>query len=114
MIRSFRDAPIQKKLVAIILLTSGVVLAGATIVFVVNEALSFRTDAREALESTATVIGNNSVAAVMFMDAKVADEALSGLAKNPSILAAYLLNADNEILAAYVSPKAVPGDLPFG
>ncbi len=50
----------------------------------------------------------------MFMDAKVADEALSGLAKNPSILAAYLLNADNEILAAYVSPKAVPGDLPFG
>jgi signal transduction histidine kinase/DNA-binding response OmpR family regulator/HPt (histidine-containing phosphotransfer) domain-containing protein len=114
MIRSFRDAPIQKKLVAIILLTSGLVLAGSTIVFVVNEALSFRADAREALESTATVIGNNSVAAVMFMDAKVADEALSGLAKNPSILAAYLLNADNEILAAYVSPKAVPGDLPFG
>jgi signal transduction histidine kinase/DNA-binding response OmpR family regulator/HPt (histidine-containing phosphotransfer) domain-containing protein len=114
MIRSFRDAPIQKKLVAIILLTSGLVLAGSAIVFVVNEALSFRADAREALESTATVIGNNSVAAVMFMDAKVADEALSGLAKNPSILAAYLLNADNEILAAYVSPKAVPGDLPFG
>jgi signal transduction histidine kinase/DNA-binding response OmpR family regulator/HPt (histidine-containing phosphotransfer) domain-containing protein len=114
MIRSFRDAPIQKKLVAIILLTSGLVLAGSTIVFVVNEALSFRADAREALESTATVIGNNSVAAVMFMDAKVADEALSGLAKNPSILAAYLLNADDEILAAYVSPKAVPGDLPFG
>jgi signal transduction histidine kinase/DNA-binding response OmpR family regulator/HPt (histidine-containing phosphotransfer) domain-containing protein len=114
MIRSFRDAPIQKKLAAIILLTSGLVLAGSAIVFVVNEALSFRADAREALESTATVIGNNSVAAVMFMDAKVADEALSGLAKNPSILAAYLLNADNEILAAYVSPKAVPGDLPFG
>jgi len=114
MILSFRDAPIQRKLVAVILLTSGLVLAGSTIVFVVNEALTFRTDARKALESTATVIGNNSVAAIMFMDAKVADESLSGLAKNPSILTAYLLNGDNEILAAYVSPNAVPGDLPFG
>ncbi|MGZ8474572.1 MAG: ATP-binding protein, partial [Candidatus Deferrimicrobiaceae bacterium] len=114
MILSFRDAPIRKKLVAVILLTSGLVLAGSTIVFVVNEALSFRTDARKALESTATVVGNNSAAAIMAMDAKVADESLSEFARNPSILAAYLLNGDNEILAAYVSPKAVPGDLPFG
>ena len=113
MIRSFRDAPIRKKLVAVILLTSGLVLAGSMIVFVGNEALSFRTDARKALESTAAVIGNNSVAAIMFMDAKVADESLSGLARNPSILAAYLLNADDEILAAYISPNAVPGDLPL-
>ena len=114
MIRSFRDAPIQRKLAAVILLTSGFVLGGSTIVFAVNEALSFRTDARKALESTATVIGNNSVAAIMFMDPKVADESISGLAKNPSILSAYLLNSENEILAAYVSPNAVPRDLPFG
>jgi signal transduction histidine kinase/CheY-like chemotaxis protein len=114
MIRSFRDVPIQRKLAAVILLTSGLVLSGSAIVFVVNEALSFRTDARKELESSAAVIGNNSVAAIMFMDAKVADESLSGLAKNPSILSAYLLNGDNEILAAYVSPKAAPEDLPFG
>ena len=114
MIKSFRNAPIQRKLMAVILLTSGLVLGGSTIVFVVNEAFSFRTDARKTLESTAAVIGNNSVAAILFMDAKVADESLSGLAKNPSILAAYLLNDGNEILAAYVSPNAVPGDLPFG
>ena len=113
MIRPFRDAPIRKKLVAVILLTSGLVLAGSTIVFMINEALSFRSDARKALESTATVIGNNSVAAVMFMDAKVADESLSGLRSNESILAAYLLTGDDEILATYVSPKAVPGDLPL-
>ena len=113
MIVSFRDAPIRKKLVAVILLTSGLVLAGSSIVFVVNEALSFRTDARKALESTATVIGSNSVAAVMFGDAKVADESLLGLRRNESILAAYLLTGENEILAAYVSPKAVPGDLPL-
>jgi len=114
MIRSFRDVPIQRKLVAIILLTSGFVLAGSTITFVVNEALSFRTDARKALESTAAAIGKNSASAVTSMDAKSADESLAGLGKNPSILSAYLLNGDNEILTAYVSPRAAPGDLPFG
>ena len=112
--RSFRDAPIQKKIVAIILLTSGLVLAGSSVVFVVNEAVSFRSDARKALESTANVIGNNSVAALMFKDQKVAAESLAGLQKNESILAAYLLTGDNEILASYISGKAAPGDLPPG
>ena len=113
MIRSFRNAPIRKKLVAILLLTSGLVLAGSSVVFVVNEAVSFHSDARKALESTANVIGINSVAAVMFMDTKVADESLSGLRKNESILAAYLLTNDGLILASYVSPKATTGDLPL-
>ena len=108
MIRSFRNAPIRKKLVAIVLFTSGLVLAGSMIAFVVDGALSSRRDSRKALESTATVIGSNSVASILFKDPKVADESLSGLKKNESILAAYLLTGDNEILAAYVSPKGVP------
>jgi two-component system sensor histidine kinase/response regulator len=114
MIRSFRSAPIRKKIVAIILLTSGLVLAGSSVVFVINEAVSFRSDARKALESTANLIGNNSVAAVMFKDQNVAAESLAGLQKNESILAAYLLTGDNEILTSYVSDKAAPGDLPPG
>jgi two-component system sensor histidine kinase/response regulator len=113
MILSFRNAPIRKKLVAVILLTSGLVLGGSAVVFVVNEAVSFRSDARKALESTASLIGNSSASAVVFMDTKVAEESLSGLRKNQSILAAYLLTGENEILAAYVSPMAVPGDLPL-
>ncbi|MGZ8460985.1 MAG: histidine kinase dimerization/phospho-acceptor domain-containing protein, partial [Candidatus Deferrimicrobiaceae bacterium] len=114
MIRSFRNAPIRKKLVAITLFTSGLVLAGSMIAFVVDGALSSRRDSRKALESTATVIGSNSVASILFMDPKVADESLSGLKNTDSILAAYLLTGDNEILAAYVSPKAAPSELPLG
>lgn len=113
MIVSFRDAPIRKKIVAIILLTSGLVLAGSSIVFVVDEAVSFRTDARKDLASAATAIGRNSAAAVMSGDAKAADESLQELRGNESILAAYLLKGENEILAAYVSPKAASGDLPL-
>ena len=114
MIRSFRNAPIRKKIVTIILLTSGLVLAGSSAVFVFNEAVSFRSDALKALDSTADLIGNNSVAAVMFKDQNVAAESIAGLQKNESILAAYLLTGDNEVLASYVSDKAAPGDLPPG
>ena len=114
MIRSFRDVPIQRKLVAVILLTSGLVLAGSTIAHVVNEAVSFRTDAQKDLQSTATVIGNNSVAALLFRDTKVADESISVLRKNESIVAAYLITVDHEVLASYTAPKAVPEGLPFG
>jgi len=110
----FQDAPIRKKLMAIILLTSGLVVLGSVILFAINEAISFRTDARKDLESTGTVIGNNSVAAVLFRDAKVARESLSGLAKNPSILAACLLDADGTVLASYISPNAAAKDLPPG
>ncbi len=113
MILSFRDAPIRKKIVAIILLTSGLVLAGSSIVFVVDEVAFFRTDARKHLASAATAIGRNGAAAVMSGDADAADESLQELRGNESILAAYLLTGENEILAAYVSPKAASGDLPL-
>jgi signal transduction histidine kinase/CheY-like chemotaxis protein/HPt (histidine-containing phosphotransfer) domain-containing protein len=114
MTRAFRDAAIRNKLLAVTLLTSMLVLAGSTVVFVMNEALSFRADAMKRLESTAGVIGTSSVAAVMFTDAAVASETLSGLARNRSILAAYLLTKDGGILASYVSPDARPGELPPG
>ncbi|HJX16114.1 MAG TPA: CHASE sensor domain-containing protein, partial [Candidatus Deferrimicrobiaceae bacterium] len=114
MIRSFRDVPIQKKLVSVILLTSGLVLAGSTIAHLVNEVLSFRTEAQKDLQSTATIIGNNSVAALLFRDKKVADESISALRKNESIIAAYLITTNHEVIAGYAAPNAVPGSLPFG
>ena len=61
----FRDAPIRRKLVAVILLTNVLLLVASAAVFLVNEALTFRKDARAALESTAALIGGNSVAAVV-------------------------------------------------
>ncbi len=109
--RMFRSAPIQKKLTAIILLITGLILAGSMAVFVANEAISFRRDARKSLESTAELIGKNSVAAVLFKDITVAKESLWGLERNDSILSAYLVSNDYEILASYASPLAAPHDL---
>src|SRR4030067_226079 len=114
MIRLFRDVPIQKRRVSVILLTSGLVLAGSTIAHLVNEVLSFRTEAQKDLQSTATIIGNNSVAALLFRDKKVADESISALRKNESIIAAYLITTNHEVIAGYAAPNALPGSLPFG
>ncbi|MDH3237576.1 MAG: response regulator [Deltaproteobacteria bacterium] len=114
MIKNFRDVPIRKKLVAVILLTTGIVLAGSTIAHVVYEALSFRKDVQKDLKSTAAVIGNNSIAALMFRDRKVAGESVLALRENESILAAYLITADHQILASYTGPGANQEDLPFG
>jgi signal transduction histidine kinase/CheY-like chemotaxis protein len=114
MIKNLRDVPIRKKLVAIILLTTGIVLGGSTIAHVVNEAFSFRKDAQKDLKSTAEVIGNNSVAALMFQDRRVAKESVSVLTKNESIVSAYLITADSQILASYEAPWANQKDLPFG
>jgi signal transduction histidine kinase/CheY-like chemotaxis protein len=114
MIKHFRDIPIRKKLVAVILLTTGIVLAGFTIAHVVHEAVSFRKDMQRDLESTAAIIGNNSIAALMFRDRKVADESISILRKNKSIVAAYLITADHQILASYIRSGANQKDIPFG
>ena len=114
MIKNFRDVPIRKKLVAIILLTTGIVLAGSTIAHVVYEVFSFRKDVQKDLQSTAAVIGNNSIAALMFQDRKVAEESVSVLKNNKSIIAAYLITTDHKILASYVASWANQGDLPFG
>ena len=114
MIKNFRDVPIRKKLVAIILLTTGIVLAGSTIAHVVYEVFSFRKDVQKDLQSTAAVIGNNCIAALMFQDRKVAEESVSVLKNNKSIIAAYLITTDHKILASYVASRANQGDLPFG
>ena len=113
MIRKFRDIPIQKKLVSVILLTSGLLLACSTIVFVIDEAVTFRKDALIDLESTASAVGKNSVAALMLRDPKAAAESLSELRRNESILAACLLTAGREVLAEYASAAAGPGVNPL-
>ena len=114
MIQKFRNVPIQRKLVAVILLTTGIVLAGSMMAHLVYEAFSFREEAQKDLKSTADVIGNNSVAALMFRDPKVGNESISALKENESIIAAYLITADHQILASYVGPGVNQRDLPFG
>jgi two-component system sensor histidine kinase/response regulator len=102
MIRLFRNFSIRRKLMSIILMTTGIVLLVTSMGFVVNEAIMFRKGAREELAALADILGNNTSAAVAFNDQRAASETLAGLKAKPHILSAYIINNDGTLLAKYL------------
>jgi signal transduction histidine kinase/DNA-binding response OmpR family regulator/HPt (histidine-containing phosphotransfer) domain-containing protein len=109
----FRKAPIRRKLVMLILLTNVVLMAAATAVFLLNETVSFRDDARASVASTAALIGGNSAAAVASGDERAARASILGAARDRSILAVWLLDADDWLLASYVASGVNAWELPL-
>jgi two-component system sensor histidine kinase/response regulator len=94
---------IKRKLMALILITCGIVLAAASLAFVINEAIVFRKGVQEELAALAKIVGNNSAAAVAFTDHNSAAETLAALKAKPHILAAYVITRDGAILAKYLA-----------
>lgn len=81
---------IRRKLTILLLLTSCTVLLVATIGFAVSDWINSRTEAINHLQSQANVVGNNSVAALMFEDRQSATDTLASLRGEENILGAYL------------------------
>src|SRR6266568_3616380 len=103
MIQRISKLSIKRKLIAIILLTSGIALTVASLVFVINEAIIFRKGERQELAALADILGNNTSAAVAFNDQQAAAEILTSLRAKPQILAAYVIARDGTILAKYLA-----------
>ena len=80
MIQRFRDYSIKTQLISIMLLTSGFVLALATMSFFLSDAISLRKGIKQNLDILANIIGSNTTAAIMFNDQKSARDTLEGLA----------------------------------
>ncbi|OPY83088.1 MAG: Sensory/regulatory protein RpfC [Syntrophorhabdus sp. PtaU1.Bin153] len=104
--RTFNNLPIKRKIIAIVLLTSMAAIMMVSLVFVVHEAITFRNDVRRELCALAEIIGNNTSAAIVFLDGKAAAETLAGLKAKPNILNAYIFTADNELFARYIAQSA--------
>lgn len=106
---SQRQASIQKRVRAVILLASVVVLFVTAAAFVIYEAITFRTRLVRNLSTLASVIADNSGAPLAFENRAVADEILSTLKAEPDIEAAVLFKNDGGVFATY--PKALPPSL---
>ena len=106
----FRDLPIRHKLGAINLVTTGLALCLATAVLIVTEFFSYRQTLLEDVRVQAAMIGENSAAALVFNDARGAQEILSGLAASPSVVQAAVFDARGTLLAVYrrAGTKAMP------
>ena len=105
----YRNAPIRQKLLAVIVTTTAMALtlAGAG-VFILDSVL-FRRAMERDLQALANIVGENSTAALEFMDARVANETLAALRARPYMVSACLYQADGAVFARYARPNAPEG-----
>jgi signal transduction histidine kinase/CheY-like chemotaxis protein len=122
MIRRYLSTlPIGSKLVAMIMLTSGLVLALASAGYVLWDYYELRRDLESDVRSQARLALDNAEAALRFGDARVAGEILSTLASAPRLRLACLYDAKGRVFAAWhrigsadtCPPAAAPDELVF-
>jgi signal transduction histidine kinase len=103
---SLRDKPIRQKLMAILLLTSGVVLVLTCAAFLAYEFVTFRHTTMTNLSTLGRIIAANSTASLAFRNEGDAREMLSALRAEPHIVAAGLYGRDGKLFARY--PATLP------
>src|ERR1051326_4817017 len=97
----FRNLSLRRKQMLIIMLTSSVVLLLACAAFMAYDAMNFRNELVEKHSSIAQVIGNTVTAAIDFNDRKTAEESLSALQAEPTIVAACIYDRNGQVFATY-------------
>ena len=103
---ALRDKPIRQQLMAILLLTSGVVLVLTCAAFLAYEFVTFRQTTLKNLSTLGAIIAANSTASLAFLNEGDAREILSALRAEPHVVAAALYDKDGKLFARY------PADLP--
>jgi signal transduction histidine kinase/ActR/RegA family two-component response regulator len=95
----FNRLSIRQKLTAMLMLTSGTVLALAAIAFVTWDFYRFRADMQTDLETQALLVLDNTAAAVTFHDPEAAGETLEMLEIHPHTQIACLYVSTGELFA---------------
>jgi PAS domain S-box-containing protein len=96
-----RETSIRRKIMAVTMLTSVVVLAGAVTAFLAYDLATFRESMRRSLTTLAQVTAENSTAALAFGSDKDAAETLSSLRLEPQIVAAALYDSNGKLFVHY-------------
>src|SRR5213594_58940 len=96
-----RDWPIKRKLTAILLLISGLVLVLTSAAFVTYQVVTFRGTIQSHLATRSRILAANSTAALAFANEADATEILAALKYDPHMVAAALYNQDGRVLATY-------------
>jgi PAS domain S-box-containing protein len=102
----FKDARIQRKLMTVILLTSGVVLFLTCASFFAYEFITYRQATIRQLSAIGEIIANNSTGAIAFDSRDEAFEILSSLKAEKHIVAACLYDKDGNLFSSY--PSGLP------
>ena len=104
-------SPIRKKLMRIVLVTSGVVLFLTCASLFAYEFLTYRQTAKHDLATIAKIIADNSTGSVAFQNSEDANEVLAALQAEKDIVAACLYDRKGNVFAKYpvtISPTLIP------
>src|SRR5258705_1579108 len=105
---SFKDTPIQRKLMTMLLLTSGAVLLLTCAAFFAYEFLTFRQAMVRQLSTLGEIIADNSTASLAFDNQDDAREILAALKAERHIVAACLYDKQGALFSTY--PEHLPAD----
>ena len=103
---SLRNIPIKRKLMLVILLTSGFAILVMGSALISYELGTFRRSLTGNIEVLAQIIGSNSTAALAFDDRENANEILRALAAENQITAAAIYDRNGQLFARF--PEAIP------
>src|ERR1700722_4441920 len=103
-----KDAPIRRKLMLMLLLTSSIVMLLVCRTFFVYEYVTFRQTTVRQISTLGQVLASNSTAALAFENQDDAKEILSSLRHQNYVVAAALYDAKGVLFAQYPSSLA-PG-----
>lgn len=100
--------PIKRKLTAILLLVSGVVLLLTSAAFVTYQVVAIRQTTLKDVSTLGRIIAANSTASLAFANEADAKEILSALRAEPHVTAAALYDKDGRLFTQY--PADLPGN----
>src|SRR5690349_6944989 len=96
-----RNAPIRRRLITIVMLTSGVVLLISSLASFAYEYFTYRNTAIRNLTTLGSVIATNSTAALAFRNEDDARAILAALRAEPHVVAGALYDASGHLFATY-------------
>ena len=108
MVGSFKQLPIRRKLIAMIMATSLAVVLLATTGYLTVDYYASRADLQQEVEGQARLILDNVEVALLYLDEKTANETLATLRSSPNLRAACLYDKDGALFAAYVREGSSP------
>lgn len=96
-----KDLPLHQKLTLIAMVTSGSALLIAIIILAGRDFITFRSTLDSDLQAAASVVGQNSTAAISFQDRAAATQNLLALRGKPNIRSACIYDESGKLFASY-------------
>src|SRR5262245_39898714 len=98
---SFRDWPIERKLVWVTMLVVGITLVANAVAMTVLDVIAFRAKALDDEVTMAELLATNAIPALEFNDQSAARDTLATLRARPDIVAGAIYSTSGELFASY-------------